>query len=164
MSRNVRKFSLPCMTSVTKLSLYLIITWRIKKSSTWRSYCSSEYLEFNLLGCNYQTTFLKTTLQENMLRGPRFVVFYRIVIETDHYLTITVQDYSIGSGTNILLHESDITSGLIVKNMLINHLNPPKPEHITSIPAKQDPSKPCGFMGYTTTLVKYIHGSLQRRL
>ena len=31
-----------------------------------------------------------------MLRGPRFVVFYRIVIDTD---------------------QSDITSGLIVKNM-----------------------------------------------
>ena len=52
-----------------------------------------------------------------MLRGPHFVVFYRIVIDTDHYLTIIVQDYSIGSGTIILLHESDVTSGLIVKNM-----------------------------------------------
>ena len=51
-----------------------------------------------------------------MLRGPRFVVFYRIVIDTDH-LTDIVQDYSIGSGANILLHQSDITSGLIVKNM-----------------------------------------------
>ena len=59
MSRNVRKFSLTCVTSVTwtNLSLYLIITWRIKKSSKWRSYCSGEYLEFNLRGCNYQTKF-----------------------------------------------------------------------------------------------------------
>ena len=51
-----------------------------------------------------------------MLRGPRFVVFYCVVIDTDH-LTDIVQDYSIGSGANILLHQSDITSGLIVKNM-----------------------------------------------
>ena len=51
-----------------------------------------------------------------MLRGPRFVVFYRIVIDTDH-LTNIVQDYSVGSRANILLHQSDITSGLIVKNM-----------------------------------------------
>ena len=51
-----------------------------------------------------------------MLRGPRFVVFYRIVIDTDH-LTNIVQDYSIGSGANILLHQSEITWGLIVKNM-----------------------------------------------
>ena len=50
-----------------------------------------------------------------MLRGPRFVVFYRIVIDTDH-LTNIVQDYSIGSGENISLHQSDITNGLIVKN------------------------------------------------
>ena len=51
-----------------------------------------------------------------MLRGPRFVVFYSIVIDTDHFTDI-VQDYSTGSGANILLHQSDITSGLIVKNM-----------------------------------------------
>ena len=51
-----------------------------------------------------------------MLRGPRFVVFDRIVIDTDH-LTDIVQGYSIGSGANILLHQSDISSGLIVKNM-----------------------------------------------
>ena len=51
-----------------------------------------------------------------MLCGPRFVVFYRIVIDTDH-LTDIVQDYSIDSGASILLHQSDITSGLIVKNM-----------------------------------------------
>ena len=33
MSRNVRKFSFPCVTSVTwtNLSLYLIITWRINR-------------------------------------------------------------------------------------------------------------------------------------
>ena len=33
MSRNVRKFSVPCVTSVTwtNLSLYLIITWRINR-------------------------------------------------------------------------------------------------------------------------------------
>ena len=49
-----------------------------------------------------------------MLRGPRFVVFYRIVIDTDRLTNI---DYCIGSGANILLHQSDITSGLIVKNM-----------------------------------------------
>ena len=51
-----------------------------------------------------------------MLRVPCFVVFYRIVIDTDH-LTNIVQDYSIGSRAKILLHQSDITSGLIVKNM-----------------------------------------------
>ena len=51
-----------------------------------------------------------------MLRGPRFVVFYRIVIDTDR-LTNIVQDYCISSGANILLHQSDTTSGLIVKNM-----------------------------------------------
>ena len=51
-----------------------------------------------------------------MLRGPRFVVFYRIVIDTDQ-LTYNVQGYSIGSGANISLHQSDLTSGLIVKNM-----------------------------------------------
>ena len=51
-----------------------------------------------------------------MLRGPRFAVFYRIVIDTDR-LTNFVQDYCIGSGANILLYQSDITSGLIVKNM-----------------------------------------------
>ena len=51
-----------------------------------------------------------------MLRGPRFVVFYHIVIDTDHLTTI-VQGYSVASGANILLHQSDITSELIVKNM-----------------------------------------------
>ena len=51
-----------------------------------------------------------------MLRAPRFVVFYRIVIDTDH-LTNIVQDYSIGSGANMSLHKSDIASGLIVKHM-----------------------------------------------
>ena len=51
-----------------------------------------------------------------MLRGQRFVVFYRIVIDTDR-ITNIVQDYSIGRGASILLHQSDITSGLIVKNM-----------------------------------------------
>ena len=51
-----------------------------------------------------------------MLRSTRFVVFYRIVIDADH-LTNIVQDYPIGSGANILLHQSDITIGLIVKNM-----------------------------------------------
>ena len=51
-----------------------------------------------------------------MLRGPRFVVFYRIVIDNDH-LTNIIQDYSIGSGANILLHQSDITRGLIIKNV-----------------------------------------------
>ena len=51
-----------------------------------------------------------------MLRGSRFVVFYPIAIDTD-YLTNIVQDYYIGSGANISLHQSDITSGLIVKNM-----------------------------------------------
>ena len=45
-----------------------------------------------------------------------YVVFYRIVIDTDH-LTNIVQDYSIGIGVNILLHQTDITSGLIVKNI-----------------------------------------------
>ena len=51
-----------------------------------------------------------------MLRGPRFVMCYRIVIDTDR-LTNIVQDYCIGNGANILLHQSDITSGLILKNM-----------------------------------------------
>ena len=51
-----------------------------------------------------------------MFRGPRFFMFYRIVIDTDH-LTNIVQDYFIGSGANILLHQSDITIGLIVRNM-----------------------------------------------
>ena len=51
-----------------------------------------------------------------MFRGSRFVVFYRIVKDTDH-LTSIFQDYSTGSGANILLHQSDITSGLIVKDM-----------------------------------------------
>ena len=87
-----------------------------------------------------------------MLRGPRFVVFYRIVIDTDH-LTNVVQDYSIGRGANILLHQSDITKWTNREEYgSINHLNPPKPEYITT--AKQNTAKPCGFMGYTTTLVK----------
>ena len=51
-----------------------------------------------------------------MLHGSRFVLFYRIAKDTDH-LTNIVQDNSIGSGVNTLLHQSDITSGLILKNM-----------------------------------------------
>ena len=116
MPRNVRKFSLPCVTSVTwtNLSLYLIITWRINHQhdavtlpvNAW----SSIYL-----GLITRLSFKECT-SRNMLRSPRFVVFYRIVIDTDHLNNI-VQDYSIGSRANILLHQSDITSGLIVKNM-----------------------------------------------
>ena len=116
MSRNVRESCLPCVTSVTwtNLSLYLIITWRINRQHDDRT------VLVNARGSIYVGLMTKLSFKEyisrNMLRGPSFVVFYRNVINTDH-LTNIVQDYSIGSGANILLHQSDITSGLIVKNM-----------------------------------------------
>ena len=86
MSRNVRKFSLPCVTSVTwtNLSLYLIITWRINRQHD------------------------DLTVPVNA-RSSILCCVYRIVIDTDH-LTNIVQDYSIGIGVNILLHQTDITS------------------------------------------------------
>ena len=51
-----------------------------------------------------------------MLHGPRFVVFYYIVIGTDHSTNI-LQDHSVGSWANVLLYQSAIISGPILKNM-----------------------------------------------
>ena len=71
MSRNVRKFSVPCVTSVTwtNLSLYLIITWRINRqhddlivpANAWGSI---------YVGLITKLSFQKIHLKKSVARSP----------------------------------------------------------------------------------------------
>ena len=105
-----------CVTGVTwtYLSLYLINTWRINRQH------DDFIVPVNVLSSIYVGLITKLSFKEytsrNILRCTRFVVFNHTVVDTYH-LTNIVQDYPIGSGANILLHQSDIAIGLIVKNM-----------------------------------------------
>ena len=122
-SRYVRKFILRSLCDQCDVDVLVIISdyYLTNKSAARRFHCSCKCLELNLRGFNYQV--FKEYTSRNILRGPRFVVFNRTVIDTDH-LTNIVQDYPIGNGANILLHQSDITSGLIVKNINLTHDTP----------------------------------------
>ena len=70
MSRNVREFCLPCVTSVTwtNLSLYLIITWRINRQHDDRTVLvNARGLIY--VGLNDQTKFKKIHLKKYVARS-----------------------------------------------------------------------------------------------